>query len=100
MGVDSAAATLKALAGSSFDVLLVDLNIPGTSGEQVLRAIRAAGHAAPAIILTGDVASADMHALRALGVTIALEKSSDAEPLLQAIAAAALEVRPWESGAA
>ena len=84
-GVDSAAAAIAALARATFDVLLVDLNIPGTSGEQILREIRAAGHNAPAIILTGDVASADMNVLRPLGVVQALEKSSDAAPLLRAI---------------
>jgi CheY-like chemotaxis protein len=87
-GVGDSAAALAALARQSFDVLLVDKNIPGTSGEDVLREIRAAGHAAPAIVLTGDVASADMDLLRPLGVVRALEKSSNAEPLLQAIEAA------------
>lgn len=86
-GVDSAAAALAALAAAPFDVLLVDLKIPGTSGERVLRDIRAAGHATPAIVLTGDVASADMDALRPLGVVRVTEKSSAAEPLLRAIEA-------------
>jgi PAS domain S-box-containing protein len=84
-GVDAAGAALEALAGRRFDVLLVDLNIPGTSGEQILREIRAAGHATPAIVLTGDVTAADLDALRPLGVVRALEKSSRAEPLLKAI---------------
>jgi DNA-binding response OmpR family regulator len=75
-GVDGAAAALAALAAEPFDLLLVDLNIPGTSGEHVLREIRAAGHDQPAIVLTGDVASADMDVLRPLGVIRALEKSS------------------------
>ena len=87
-GVDSVAAALAALAGSAFDVLFVDLNIPGTSGEHVLQEIRAAGHAAPAIILTGDVSSADMAVLGPLGAVLALEKTSNGEPLLRAIAAA------------
>ncbi len=94
-GVSDSAAALAALARQSFDVLLVDLNIPGTSGEHVLREIRAAGHAAPAIVLTGDVASADTDALRPLGVVRALQKSSDAEPLLRAIEeAGALKAPP------
>jgi DNA-binding NarL/FixJ family response regulator len=63
----------------------VDLNIPGTSGEAVLREIRAAGHAAPAIVLTGDVAAVDLEALRPRGVRLALEKSSQPGPLLEAI---------------
>jgi hypothetical protein len=51
----------------------------------VLREIRAAGFFVPAIVLTGDLSSADMDVLRPLGVVRALEKSSRAEPLLQAI---------------
>jgi len=87
-GVDSSAAALAALATQTFDVLLVDLNIPGTSGERVLREIRATGSTVPAIVLTGDVAAADMEMLRPLGAVLALEKSSNGKPLLQAIEAA------------
>ena len=84
-GASDSAAALAVLVTQSFDVLLVDLNIPGTSGEHILREIRAAGHTTPAIVLTGDAASADMGALRPLGVVRTLQKSSDAAPLLQAI---------------
>ena len=87
-GVDSSAAALELLAGKPFDVLLVDLNIPGTDGGRILEEIRAAGHAAPAIVLTGDLSSADMGMLRPLGAVAALEKSSTAGPLLRAIEAA------------
>jgi len=89
-GADSAAGALEALAGQPFDVLLVDLNMPGTSGERVLRELRAAGHAVPAIVLTGDVGSADMAVLSPLGAVRALDKSSPAERLLQAIEEACL----------
>jgi len=85
VGVDSAAAALTALAAQPFDVLLVDMNIPGTSGARVLQEIRSAGYDAPAIVLTGDVASADRDELRQLGVVQTLEKSSSSAPLLQAI---------------
>jgi two-component system response regulator HydG len=84
-GVGSSAAAIEALAGGHYDVLLVDLNIPGTSGEFVLRQIRAAGYSVPAIVLTGDVASADMDVLGPLGVVRVVQKSSRPEPLLQAI---------------
>jgi signal transduction histidine kinase/DNA-binding response OmpR family regulator/HAMP domain-containing protein len=84
-GVDSSAAALAALAVQPFDVLLADLNIPGTSGVRILQEIRAAGCIAPAIVLTGDAASADMDLLLPLGVVRVMEKSSHAEPLLEAI---------------
>ncbi len=100
-GAGDSAAALAALATGPFDVLLVDLNIPGTSGDRVLREIRAAGYAAPAIVLTGDAASADMEALRPLGVLRVLQKSSDIEPLLRAIeeAGAYGDARSGSSGA-
>jgi two-component system, OmpR family, KDP operon response regulator KdpE len=41
-GAASSAAALEALAGSSFDVALIDLMIPETNGLQLSRAIRAA----------------------------------------------------------
>jgi PAS domain S-box-containing protein len=89
-GVGSAATALASLAAQPCDVLLVDMNIPGTSGERILREIRAAGHAAPAIALTGNVDAADMDVLGPLGAVRALEKSGSAAPLLQAIEAVAL----------
>jgi CheY-like chemotaxis protein len=55
----------------------------------VLREIRAAGCAAPAIVLTGDAAMAAAAALEALGVVQVLEKSSNSGPLLRAIEQAA-----------
>ncbi len=88
-GVDTVAAALAALAGQSFDVLLLDMHLPGTSGESVLREIRAAGHTVPAIALSGDVSSADLAVLRPLGVLQALEKSGDGRTILQAIEEAA-----------
>jgi PAS domain S-box-containing protein len=82
-GVDSSAGAIEVLAGQAVDVLLIDMNIPGTDGKRVLEEIRAAGHTMPAIVLSGDLYSIDMNALRPLGVVNALEKSGDAQPLLQ-----------------
>jgi len=98
-GVASPAAALTALAGQSYDVLLIDMNLSGTDGGRVLREIRAAGHAAPAIVLTGDVASADMAALEPLGVVSIVEKSGRSEQLQQAIdAVSAPKARPEQTG--
>jgi CheY-like chemotaxis protein len=84
--VATSAAALKALAEETFDVLLVDINIPGTDGATVLREIRAAGHAMPAIMLSGDLGSIEMESLRPLGVVSVMEKSSDNQPLMRVIA--------------
>ena len=43
---------LAALAANAFDVVLLDLGLPRTSGEQVLRAIRRAGNDVPVLIIT------------------------------------------------
>jgi len=82
VGVGTGAAALEALADQFFDVVVVDMNLAGTDGETVLRQIRAAGHTAPAIVLTGDLFSVDRATLDPLGVINALEKSSDSTPLM------------------
>ncbi|MFA5488088.1 MAG: response regulator transcription factor [Candidimonas sp.] len=46
------AKVLDALAGQPYDFLVLDLNLPGKSGFQVLRELRAEGHQVPVLILT------------------------------------------------
>lgn len=43
---------LGAVAGQSYDLLLLDLNLPGQSGLDVLHKLRAGGHQVPVLILT------------------------------------------------
>jgi two-component system response regulator QseB len=43
---------LAALAANAFDVVLLDLGLPSTSGEQVLRALRRRGNDVPVLIIT------------------------------------------------
>lgn len=43
---------LGALSGQPYDFLVLDLNLPGKSGLQVLRELRADGHQVPVLILT------------------------------------------------
>ncbi|MDS1141208.1 response regulator transcription factor [Pusillimonas sp. SM2304] len=43
---------LGAVAGQSYDLLLLDLNLPGQSGLDILRKLRAAGEQVPVLILT------------------------------------------------
>jgi signal transduction histidine kinase len=50
----TAADGLRLLAAREYDCILVDYLMPGTDGLEVLRAIRAAGIAAPVVILTGQ----------------------------------------------
>ncbi|WP_028310352.1 response regulator [Derxia gummosa] len=41
-----------ALAGAEFDLVLLDLGLPGKSGTEVLRALRARGSKTPVIVIT------------------------------------------------
>jgi two-component system OmpR family response regulator len=41
-----------AVAGQSYDLLLLDLNLPGRSGLDILRQLRSDGHQVPVLILT------------------------------------------------
>ena len=43
---------LGAVAGQSYDLLLLDLNLPGQSGLDILAQLRAAGEQVPVLILT------------------------------------------------
>ena len=83
--VETTAAALATLTEQSIDVLLVDMNLPGTNGKLVLEAIRKAGHTAPAIILSGDLYFVNMDELRPLGAVDAIEKSSDFKPVMRMI---------------
>jgi len=42
----------SALAGQSYDLLVLDLNLPGLSGLEILRQLRAEGSQVPVLILT------------------------------------------------
>lgn len=84
-GAGTTAAALEALAAGGIDVLLVDVNLPGTDGESVLRQLRAAACTAPAIVLTGDAFSVDTASLESLGVIDVQEKTGDYQPLVERI---------------
>jgi len=84
-GVTGSSEAVNVLAEKPCDVLLLDMNIPGTAGPQILRDIRTAGHSMPAIILSGDIGAVDLESLRPLGVVRTVEKSGDMGPLMQII---------------
>ena len=49
----------EALRGEPYDVVLLDLGLPGKSGLEVLRALRGRGGTAPVLILTAQDAVSD-----------------------------------------
>ncbi len=61
--VATAADGAQALAATDhgrFDVVISDISMPGMDGYELLRALRARGHATPAVALTGYGRNADM----------------------------------------
>jgi PAS domain S-box-containing protein len=82
-GVTSAEEALERLAGSSFDAIVSDYQMPGTDGISLLKQLRGSGNATPFIILTGR--GTEQVALGALnsGADFYLQKGTD--PKLQFI---------------
>ena len=50
--VVTAKAALKRLEEDSFDLLLLDLQLPGMSGEELLDHLRSRGHDIPVVLVT------------------------------------------------
>jgi response regulator of citrate/malate metabolism len=70
----SGAEALRALAATSIDLVLLDVHLPDTSGLEVLRRIRAAGHTTDVIMVTRARDVAVVQAAVALGATQYLVK--------------------------
>jgi two-component system response regulator (stage 0 sporulation protein F) len=69
-GIEAQAILASRGPADSVDLLLIDLRMPGSSGIQVLRALRAAHQLPPAILMTA-FAEPDVHAeALALGIHI------------------------------
>lgn len=87
---------LEAARGGSFDVLVTDLKMPGMTGVELLRDVRAAGCDTPTILMTafGTVANA-VEAMK-LGAFDYIEKPFQAEQLCKLIERAC-QVRQLQS---
>lgn len=95
-GATSGAAALASLGQQRFDVVLVDVKMPGLGGLALVRAIKAGWPAQPVVLLTGHTSAEDVAAGAALGVAAYLTKPVDIEELSGSLraAAAANEVAP------
>lgn len=105
-GFVSGEAFLAAFRPADAACLLIDAALPGMSGIDLLERLRAAGHAVPAIIVTGqgDIPMA-IHAMKA-GASDFIEKPVNRPGLLASIARAlersddAAELAAWHEAAA
>jgi CheY-like chemotaxis protein len=79
-----------------FDVVFTDLSMPGLSGWQVARAVKATAPATPVFLVTGFAVELSADERRAHGVDLVLSKPLDIDSILDAIAFAA--TRQGEAG--
>jgi DNA-binding NarL/FixJ family response regulator len=81
----SAAETMQAVRAQGVDILLLDLSMPGRSGIDLVRQVKAARPELPILVLS--MHAEDQYAVRVLaaGASAYLTKGSRAEVLLQAL---------------
>ena len=83
----SGAEGLACLEAAEFDVVLMDIHMPGMSGIETLAAIRAAGRETPVVALTADAMTGERERLLALGFNGYLSKPIEPSALVRALAA-------------
>ena len=83
---EDGAEALMWLGNAAFDLVLLDLRMPGIGGMEVLEGLREAGHAVPVVIITahGDVPNA-VHAMK-LGAIDFLAKPLSPDDLRTVVA--------------
>ncbi len=89
--VDTVSSGLEALASlehRQFDVVLMDIHMPGMSGIETLEAIRASGRSTlPVVALTADAMSGERDRLLALGFNGYVSKPIEPAALVRVLAA-------------
>jgi two-component system response regulator QseB len=84
---------LTALGGGAFDLVVLDLGLPGLDGVEVLRSLRARGGATPVLVLTARDAPAQRVAGLDAGADDYLTKPFDVDELLARVRALQRRVR-------
>ena len=69
----------------AFDVIILDINMPGMTGDQVCRALRAKGVVTPIIALTASVMPEEVDLLRGAGFDSVLEKPIPIRELISTV---------------
>jgi signal transduction histidine kinase/CheY-like chemotaxis protein len=81
---------LKALEGGGFDIVFMDIHMPGMSGIETLAAIRTGGHGSvPVVALTADAMAGERERLLALGFNDYLSKPIEPAALIRTLGLAA-----------
>ena len=81
----SAEEALRHLDGDPADVVVLDLNLPGMSGRDLLAELARRGDAARCLVLSGDAAPDVVYAAVELGAAGVLSKSADRPDVVRAI---------------
>ncbi len=103
--VGDGATAVRRIAGSTFDVVLMDVGLDGMSGPEATRAIRSAGHKLPIVAVTGDTGSEQRDRCLAAGMDDVSAKPASIEEMESILKrfgrrppptpAAAAEKAPW-----
>ena len=88
VGVDSAAAGLKAFAEAPFDLAIVDIFLGGTNGADVIRTLRERAPNLPIVAISGVTALDFLSASPELANVVCLQKPFRPKELLAAVQAA------------
>lgn len=81
---------MEKVLGSEFDMLIVDVNMPGMDGLSLLRALREGEHQAasiPALVMTTEAGQQDREDARAAGANFYLVKPVSESELLRHVGA-------------
>ena len=82
--VDSALKKLRGENGDSFDLILTDLTMPGSSGLNLIEQAHKTKPNLPIIVVTGLAATSEVDSVRAMGIPV-LQKPFEPDGLDKAI---------------
>jgi len=85
---------LQALVHQPIDCIIVDLNLPGLSGRDVIAVLRARGITTPVVAISGDV-DLEVPDMELLGIEAVFAKPVDELVLLQSIRSALHKVHRY-----